>query len=114
MCFIHFQIVESYKKLLKNLYCSACNKIFKNVNSFENHENSRKHKENVASMTLGDDIPISEEGNDVEEAEADMMTKINGDADDGQNVANSTSDTEDNDIRETLSDDSDKIQVYKN
>nr|XP_032516895.1 dnaJ homolog subfamily C member 21-like [Danaus plexippus plexippus] len=105
------EIVESYKKLLKNLYCSACNKIFKNVNSFENHENSRKHKENVASMTLGDDIPISEEGNDVEEAEADMMTKINGDANDGQNVANSTSDTEDNDIRETLSDDSDKIQV---
>ncbi|OWR50903.1 DnaJ-16 [Danaus plexippus plexippus] len=60
----------------------------------------------LRSMTLGDDIPISEEGNDVEEAEADMMTKINGDADDGQNVANSTSDTEDNDIRETLSDDS--------
>ncbi|OWR53981.1 DnaJ-16 [Danaus plexippus plexippus] len=101
------------EELLKNLYCSACNKIFKNVNSFENHENSRKHKENVASMTLGDDIPISEEGNDVEEAEADMMTKINGDANDGQNVANSTSDTEDNDIRETLSDDSDKIQPLR-
>ncbi|CAG9562413.1 unnamed protein product [Danaus chrysippus] len=103
------EIVESYKKLLKNLYCSACNKIFKNVNSFENHENSRKHKENVASMTLEDDIAISEEGNDVEgETE---VTKINGDADEGLNVANSTSDTEDNDIRETLSDDSDKIQA---
>ncbi|KAI5637721.1 dnaJ domain-containing protein [Phthorimaea operculella] len=51
------------KQAMRNLYCSACNKLFKNVNSFENHENSKKHKEN------------------------------------------------DNDIRETLSDDSDKVQA---
>ncbi|KAK2587205.1 hypothetical protein KPH14_002948 [Odynerus spinipes] len=32
------------------LYCVACNKLFKTHKSFTNHENSKKHKENVASM----------------------------------------------------------------
>lgn len=40
------------------LYCVACNKIFKTHKAFGNHENSRKHKENVgilkASMTEDD------------------------------------------------------------
>lgn len=32
---------------INNLYCVACNKMFKTPKSFENHESSRKHKENV-------------------------------------------------------------------
>ncbi|GFO47962.1 Dnaj-like protein subfamily c member 21 [Plakobranchus ocellatus] len=31
-----------------DLYCVACNKAFKSVKAFSNHENSRKHKEMVA------------------------------------------------------------------
>ncbi|KAG5899883.1 hypothetical protein JTB14_012346 [Gonioctena quinquepunctata] len=30
-----------------NLYCVACNKMFKTPKAFQNHENSKKHKENV-------------------------------------------------------------------
>ena len=30
-----------------DLYCVACNKVFKTVKAFSNHENSKKHKENV-------------------------------------------------------------------
>ncbi|CAH2240112.1 dnaJ homolog subfamily C member 21 [Pararge aegeria] len=99
------------KSAIKNLYCSACNKLFKNVNSFENHENSRKHKENVANMTLGDDIEISDpDGNDVQESpKKTKEDKINGQTE--EECDNSTSDIEDNDIRETLSDDSDQIQA---
>lgn len=106
---------------MKNLYCSACNKLFKNVKSFENHENSKKHKENVAKMTLDDDIGISdvddEENEDVEQTPATQEeprepVKINGlTEDEKEPLGNSTSDIEDNDIRETLSDDSGKVKV---
>lgn len=37
---------------LNNLYCVACNKIFKTVKAFENHENSKKHRENVETLKL--------------------------------------------------------------
>lgn len=108
------------KSSMKNLYCSACNKLFKNVKSFENHENSKKHKENVAKMTLDDDIGISdvddEENEDVEQTPATQEgprepVKINGlTEDEKEPLGNSTSDIEDNDIRETLSDDSGKVK----
>ncbi|XP_017891394.1 dnaJ homolog subfamily C member 21 [Ceratina calcarata] len=32
------------------LYCVACNKIFKTQKAFSNHENSKKHKENITTM----------------------------------------------------------------
>ncbi|CAH2084930.1 unnamed protein product [Euphydryas editha] len=101
-----------HKSAIKNLYCSACNKLFKNINSFENHENSKKHKENVANMVLDDDIDISDCEEDVERQESLTKNKerINGQTEDDA-MDNSTSDIEDNDFRETLSDDSDKIQA---
>ena len=48
------------------LYCVACTKLFKTHKAFENHENSKKHKDNVAKMTasmIEDDIdfPSSDE-----------------------------------------------------
>ncbi|XP_059049957.1 dnaJ homolog subfamily C member 21 [Achroia grisella] len=107
------------KQAMRNLYCSACSKLFKNVKSFENHENSKKHKENVANMTFDDNVDISDD--DVDDAEIDESVKnveetaeekINGQAEDERElVGNSTSDIEDNEIGETLSDDSDKIQA---
>ena len=33
-----------------NLYCIACDKAFKSDKAFANHENSKKHKSNVASL----------------------------------------------------------------
>ncbi|CAH4037980.1 dnaJ homolog subfamily C member 21 [Pieris brassicae] len=93
---------------LKNLYCSACNKLFKNINSFENHENSKKHKENVANMMLEDEIDIlDQEAIDKHEAENQQNIDVNGEPDrENEQVGNSTSD-----VRETLSDDSDKVQA---
>ncbi|XP_077286672.1 dnaJ homolog subfamily C member 21-like isoform X2 [Arctopsyche grandis] len=44
---------------LQNLYCMACNKLFKNVKSFENHEKSKKHKDNVMNLELETDIGMS-------------------------------------------------------
>lgn len=124
--FCNLQVSEASKatpklsaksKSIKNLYCSACNKLFKNVNSFENHENSKKHKENVINMTLDDEIAISDNNDDevdvspvkINQVEAE---KVNGLTEEERDaLENSTSDIEDNDIRETLSDDSDKVQV---
>lgn len=45
----------------QTLYCTACNKLFKTVKSFENHENSKKHKENVANMVLETELDFSDE-----------------------------------------------------
>ncbi|CAK1585213.1 unnamed protein product [Parnassius mnemosyne] len=108
---------EESSKTEDNLYCSACNKLFKNVNSFENHENSKKHKENVANMTLENDIDISDsvDNDDVDNGpsnEQQGSEKVNGQTEEeGEHADNLTSDIEDNDVRETLSDDSDKIQA---
>lgn len=35
---------------IDDLYCVACNKAFKNVLSFENHESSKKHRENTERL----------------------------------------------------------------
>ncbi|XP_047509226.1 dnaJ homolog subfamily C member 21 [Pieris napi] len=93
---------------LKNLYCSACNKLFKNINSFENHENSKKHKENVANMILEDELDLlDQEAMDKIEAENQENIDVNGEPNrENEQVGNSTSD-----VRETLSDDSDKVQA---
>ncbi|XP_031844006.1 dnaJ homolog subfamily C member 21 [Nomia melanderi] len=34
------------------LYCVACNKLFKTHKSFTNHENSKKHKDNITAMKI--------------------------------------------------------------
>lgn len=68
-------------------------------------------------MTLENDIDISDNGeNDGDNASSgrDDSRNINGQTEERENVGNSTSDIEDNDIRETLSDDSDKVQVCLN
>ncbi|XP_054273459.1 dnaJ homolog subfamily C member 21 [Macrosteles quadrilineatus] len=46
------------------LYCVACNKIFKTSKAFQNHENSKKHRENVSILKLSvieDDANFEEE-----------------------------------------------------
>lgn len=35
---------------IDDLYCVACNKAFKNASSFENHESSKKHRENTERL----------------------------------------------------------------
>ncbi|XP_056638977.1 dnaJ homolog subfamily C member 21 isoform X1 [Diorhabda sublineata] len=51
---IESQLVEQFGDLcsdddedLDNLYCIACSKLFKTPKAFENHESSKKHKENM-------------------------------------------------------------------
>lgn len=56
---------------LNNLYCVACNKIFKTVKAFENHENSKKHRENVEALKLTmekeDELFLQSSDEDVED-----------------------------------------------
>lgn len=66
-------------------------------------------------MTLEDDIDILENDNDPVVAPVDNPpdeSKVNGQTDQ-EGEGNLTSDIEDNDVRETLSDDSDKVKVCK-
>ncbi|XP_049549352.1 dnaJ homolog subfamily C member 21 [Anopheles darlingi] len=64
---------------LDDLYCVACDKMFTNRNSFENHESSRKHRQNVELLrrqmreeSTNQDEP-SETG--VEEGEAGLSAE---------------------------------------
>ena len=34
-----------------NFYCAACNKEFRTIKAFENHEASKKHRQNVLKLT---------------------------------------------------------------
>lgn len=42
--------VAAEETYIDELYCVACNKAFKNVSSFENHESSKKHRENTERL----------------------------------------------------------------
>jgi len=39
--------IESDAEMANCLYCVACNKVFKTEKAFQNHEKSKKHKENI-------------------------------------------------------------------
>lgn len=41
---------DEYYEESSHLFCIACNKLFKTEKAFQNHENSKKHKENVAVL----------------------------------------------------------------
>ncbi|XP_066143843.1 dnaJ homolog subfamily C member 21 [Euwallacea fornicatus] len=49
MEFGHSDNEEEYNENI-SLYCTACTKIFKNPKAFENHEVSRKHRDNVVKL----------------------------------------------------------------
>lgn len=53
-----------------DLYCVACNKAFKNISSYENHESSKKHRENTERlkrhMQQEDDVYTNETENKIE------------------------------------------------
>lgn len=50
---------EIYMSKQDALYCVACNKLFKTPKAFQNHENSKKHKDNTLSLKL--DVLVSED-----------------------------------------------------
>lgn len=45
-----FENETDFQEELNDLYCIACNKIFKTPKAFENHESSKKHKLNVQKI----------------------------------------------------------------
>ncbi|KAJ8912267.1 hypothetical protein NQ315_008858 [Exocentrus adspersus] len=73
---------DEISKQDKSVYCGPCQKSFGNQNAFDNHLNSRKHKENEKNKrTASDDnssaeqasskIEIEEEESDIEEVDSD-------------------------------------------
>lgn len=76
---------NSEEEDLNNLYCVACNKIFKTPKAFENHELSKKHRENVEKLRVTmmeeensnltddelDDCDNSEDGEDLENCKSE-------------------------------------------
>lgn len=70
-----------------SLYCPACQKLFKTLKAFANHEKSKKHKENVEILrqTMLDEEEAEDEELDeeeVEEEEVDDTNEEDVDADD--------------------------------
>lgn len=76
---------EEIPQMPLNLYCVACNKVFKTEKAFSNHENSKKHKENVEVLkasVLHEEEELAVSGNK-QKAEASFYdhlenTSLNG------------------------------------
>lgn len=74
-----------------NLYCVACNKVFKTEKAFSNHENSKKHKENVEVLkasVLDEEEELAGSGN-TQNGEASFYdhlesTSLNGHSSDSE------------------------------
>jgi pre-60S factor REI1 len=64
--------LEELSKQSKNAYCAVCRKSFSNQNAYDNHLNSKKHKDNdknyVEHSTKGDE---ESDASDVEEVDSD-------------------------------------------
>lgn len=76
-----------------DLYCVACNKAFKNILSMDNHESSKKHRENTARMKKQmrqeekelahentndiDDLPDATKSDDKEQEDSDLEAPLN-------------------------------------
>ncbi|XP_063908238.1 dnaJ homolog subfamily C member 21 [Zophobas morio] len=60
---------EEEEEDCSDLYCVACNKVFKTPRALENHESSKKHRENVEKLKLIMMEEEEEEGYDDEEEE---------------------------------------------
>lgn len=83
-----------------DLYCVACNKAFKNASSFENHESSKKHRENTERLRQqmqdedeqyaeeSDELPNNEHVEDVDHI--DSETEIAAIAADSAEAAGTT------------------------
>lgn len=74
---------------INSLYCPACNKLFKTLKAFENHESSKKHRENVERlkqemldeeyMSISDESEVSDvlEDLSVETEDTEQNNEIN-------------------------------------
>ncbi|KAJ8895410.1 hypothetical protein PR048_000742 [Dryococelus australis] len=77
-----------------NLYCVACNKVFKTEKAFANHENSKKHKENVEVLktTLeDDDESLVETNRNVFSKEANLTEQCSDNREEDQTNNNQSS-----------------------
>lgn len=80
---------------LNNLYCVACNKVFKTPRAFENHESSKKHRENIEllkSQMLEED----------EEDNLDLDSDISDDVEDYADFNDETSKDIDQQIQDSV------------
>ncbi|XP_068893389.1 dnaJ homolog subfamily C member 21 [Tenebrio molitor] len=57
---------------ISDLYCVACNKIFKTPKALENHESSKKHKENVERLK---EIMLEEEEEEITDDEVEAAAE---------------------------------------
>lgn len=69
-------LIEEY---YDDLYCVACNKTFKNVLSYENHESSKKHRENTERLKKQMQQDDEEYVNGVEETNNEINSESESD-----------------------------------
>ncbi|XP_067631185.1 dnaJ homolog subfamily C member 21 [Eurosta solidaginis] len=75
-----------------DLYCVACNKMFKNDRAYENHESSKRHREALERMKVemqAEEEAFQENNEDVQESEEEVLDSQTGDSADEKTVAQS-------------------------
>ncbi|KAF5297133.1 hypothetical protein FQA39_LY02713 [Lamprigera yunnana] len=77
---------------LNHLYCVACDKGFKSARGFQNHEASKKHRQNVATLKLTmvlEDELVNENGTEDIEPNEDLLRDKSVEIDDKENETKS-------------------------
>ncbi|XP_050443237.1 dnaJ homolog subfamily C member 21 [Adelges cooleyi] len=88
---------ESNDETVDCLYCVACNKVFKTEKAFQNHENSKKHKENIEIIKaemLNDELIINSDSN--EGKKSSDINDVSHSSDDDQHHSNAESSSKSN------------------
>ncbi|XP_071489781.1 dnaJ homolog subfamily C member 21-like [Diadema antillarum] len=75
---------EEVEEDLDDLFCVACNKSFKSPKAFSNHENSKKHRENMALLKA--EMEAEEEAFAGEEQEEEIGEEEEKEEEDGQDL----------------------------
>lgn len=71
--------IEEQIKQDKSVHCNICRKLFGNQNAYDNHLNSKKHKDNEKDYSNGENRkkvePEIEESSDIEEVDSDEWSE---------------------------------------
>ncbi|XP_063227830.1 dnaJ homolog subfamily C member 21 [Bacillus rossius redtenbacheri] len=103
---------ESEYLAANNLYCVACNKVFKTEKAFANHENSKKHRENVellkTTLENEDDLLIETNENVIGNKERFLKQQSTSNKDDEESITYKKDDINIRDRKENENETSDK------
>lgn len=109
--------VESDDETANCLYCVACNKVFKTEKAFQNHEKSKKHKENIelikVEMLNDEELLNNKESLENNSSDNDDDDQNHSDVESVQDEADSDSSTSNKESCDSSNSEIDEVEFNK-